>query len=133
LLENLPNEEEDKINFDDCCINEVKRFTFSLRNNSLKPIKFNWASHESFEFKPSTGHLNAKTSKAVSITFKAQKTVQYKDVLLACETIQINQQNNDEFVDWDNSMTVTKFITKTEFDWYEKKKEDERKRKEEEA
>ena len=41
------------------------------------------------------GHLNAKTSKAISITFKSSKTVQYKDLVLACETLQINQQNND--------------------------------------
>lgn len=90
----------------------MKRFTFSLRNNGARPIKFNWPEHESFEFKPSAGHLNSKTSKAISITFKSQKTVQYKDLALVCETIQINQ-NSSEFLDWDNSMTVTKFITNT--------------------
>ena len=93
-------------------INESKRFTFSLKNNATKPVKFNWTNHENFEFKPSYGHLNSKASKAISISFKSTKTVQYKNVALNCETIQINQ-NNEEFVDWDNSMAITKFITKT--------------------
>lgn len=45
LFENLPLEEEDKVNFDDCIINEEKRVTFSLKNNSNSITKFNWAFH----------------------------------------------------------------------------------------
>jgi hydrocephalus-inducing protein len=43
------------------------------------------------------------------------------------------KQAGEEFHDWDDSMTIRRFVTKTEFDWIEKKKEDERKKKEEEA
>jgi hypothetical protein len=45
LFENLPLEEEDRINFNDCIINEEKRITFSIQNNSAEAIKFNWQHH----------------------------------------------------------------------------------------
>lgn len=34
LFENLPLEEEDKINFGDCVVKEEKRFNFSIKNNT---------------------------------------------------------------------------------------------------
>jgi hypothetical protein len=34
LFENLPLEEEDKINFGDCVVKEEKRLNFSIKNNT---------------------------------------------------------------------------------------------------
>jgi len=45
LFENLPLEEEDKINFNDCVIKEEKRLNFSIKNNSAEAIKFTWGFH----------------------------------------------------------------------------------------
>ena len=123
LFENLPLEEEEKVNFDDCIINEEKRITFSIRNNSTSCMKFQWAQHEDFTFIPQVGQMAAKSSKSVTIVFKSSKAVSHKDLALACETLQI-KQNSEEYQDWDDSMTVRRFVTKTEFDWIEKKKEE---------
>lgn len=122
LFENLPLEEEEKVNFDDCIINEEKRITFSLRNNSTSCVKFTWAEHEDFTFIPRVGHIASKSAKSITIVFKSAKTVAHKDLALACETVQI-KQNTEEYQDWDDSMTVRRFVTKTEFEWIEKRKE----------
>lgn len=71
IFENLPNEEEDKINFDDCVIGEEKRITFSLRNNSNSIIKFKWTEHEDFRFIPSIGHIAPKSIKSITVAFKS--------------------------------------------------------------
>ena len=127
LLENLPLEEEDKVNFGDCVIKEEKRITFSLRNNSTSSIKFQWGEHEDFTFIPRVGHLAAKAAKSITVVFLSSKAVSHKDLALLCETIQI-RQNSEEYIDWDDSMTIRKFVTKTEFDWMERKKAEEKRR-----
>ena len=132
LFENLPLEEEDKISFGDCVIKEEKRITFSIKNNNLEPIRFNWAYHEDFSFIPKVGHINSKASKAITMVFRSEKTVSHKDLAMLCETQQI-KQSNEEYSDWDDSMVIRRFVTQTEFDWVERKKEEEKKRREEEA
>ena len=116
LFENLPLEEEDKISFGDCVIKEEKRINFSIKNNNTQAIKFTWAHHEDFSFIPKIGHINAKSSKAITMVFKSEKTVAHKDLALACETIQIKHAN-EEYADWDDSMTIRKYVTQAEFDW----------------
>jgi hypothetical protein len=56
------------------------------------------------------------------LVFKSAKTVTHKETPLACQTTQIKQAA-PEFVDWDDSQSVTKYVTKTEFEWLERKKE----------
>lgn len=68
----------------------------------------------------------------MTVVFRSEKTVTYKDLALLCETLQV-KQTGGEYLDWDNSMTIRKFVTKSEFDWLERKKEEEKKKREEEA
>ena len=112
LFENLPLEEEDKIGFGDCIINEEKRITFSLQNNSTEVVKFSWGYHEDFNFVPKIGHIAPKTSKSITAIFKSDKTIAHKDLPLICETFQV-KQNSEQYADWDDSMTVRRFVTKT--------------------
>lgn len=122
LFENLPSEEEDKIAFGDCIIKEEKRLNFSIKNNANEAIKFQWALHDDFTFVPRVGHISSKSSKAITIIFRSDKAVSHKDLAILCESVQIKQAG-EEYRDWDDSMTIRRFVTKTEFDWIEKKKE----------
>lgn len=132
LFENLPLEEEDKITFGDCIIKEEKRLNFSIKNNAQECVKFQWAFHEDFTFIPRVGHINSKSSKGVTVVFKSDKAVNHKEIPILCETLQVKQAG-EEYHDWDDSMKIRRFVTKTEFDWLERKKEEEKKRREEEA
>jgi len=104
-------------------ISKEKRINFSIRNNSASVVKFQWPFHDDFTFVPRVGHIEPKGNKLITLIFKSAKTVTYKELALACQTNQI-KQNAPEFVDWDDSQSVTKYVTKTEFDWLERKKED---------
>jgi hydrocephalus-inducing protein len=84
LFENLPLEEEDKINFGDCIIKEEKRLNFSIKNNNTEAIKFQWGFHEDFTFLPKVGHINRKSSKAITVVFKSDKTISHKDLTILC-------------------------------------------------
>ena len=42
--------------------------------------------------------------------FKSEKTISHKDLAIACETQQI-KQSTEEYNDWDDSMTIRKFVT----------------------
>lgn len=95
-------------------------------------IKFQWPIHDDFTFIPRIGHIEPKANKHITLVFKSNKTVTHKESPLACVTTQIKQAS-PEFIDWDDSQFVTKFVTKTEFDWLERKKEEEKKKREEEA
>lgn len=105
---------------------------FSIKNNANEAIKFQWPFNDNFIFVPRVGHIGSKSSKAITIIFKSEKAVSHKDLPIVCESVQVKQAG-EEYQDWDDSMTITRFVTKTEFDWIEKKKEDERKKREEEA
>ena len=138
-FEGLPLELEDEINLDDCIINVEKRHTFFIRNNSNAQIKFNWNTQGSEEFTlvPKVGHLDRRGTKAVTLFFKANKPNTFKNFLLSCETKQINQtktqkESINEFIDWDDSKTIVRYVTKTEYDWAIRKREEEIQKKREE-
>ncbi len=132
LFQNLPEDQEDKCNFGDCIIDKQKRINFSIKNNSAAPVKFQWAYNEDFTFLPRVGHIQPHSNKHITLTFKSSKTITHKQTALVCTTTQIKQAS-PEFKDWDDSMFITKMVTKTEFEWLERKKEEEKKRREEQA
>jgi len=130
VFERLPNNLEDEIQFGDCVIDQEKRISFDIRNNTNMMVRFSWAiANEEFVMIPKVGHIDAKGVKTVTCIFKSAKTVTYKDLPLILEAKGIKR---DEYKDWDDSMTNVRYVTKTEYDWHMKKMEEERKRKEEE-
>ena len=87
-----------------------------MQNNSTEVVKFSWGYHEDFTFVPKIGHIAPKSSKSITAIFNSDKTINHKDLPLACETFQV-KQNAEQYADWDDSMTVRRFVTRTEFDW----------------
>jgi hypothetical protein len=90
-FEGLPEGLEDELVIGDCIVNKVKSATFQLVNSGDKVVKFRWnqGDKDEFRFYPSSGHLNAKSSKTIKIIFKSAKTVKYDKIDLLCETSQI--------------------------------------------
>ncbi|EGR29178.1 hypothetical protein IMG5_161280 [Ichthyophthirius multifiliis] len=153
VLEGLPEDLEDEINFSNCIIQEEKKCGFFIKNNKSEHIKFNWNTQgcEDFTFVPRTGHLQAKSSKFITLYFKGNKPTTHKNFALILETKHLKQVGSIEdfqiknqkdllnlppipFIDWDDSMSRTLLVTQREFDWYVKKSEEANtKRREEEA
>ena len=135
-FETLPDELEDEVNLGDAVIGIDKKLVFALKNHSNNQIRFNWNTQgcEDFQFYPRSGHLNAKGSKSIVLNFRSTKSISYKAFGLLCETCQITQGHNEGvFKEWDDSMTVVRYVTKTESDWLQKKREEEiQKRRQEE-
>ena len=133
-FENLPEELEDEVSLGDCVIGMERKLPFSIRNHSNNQIRFSWNTqgNDDFSFYPRMGHLNAKGSKNITLNFKSNKTNIYKAFALLCETTAIVQGHDGTFKDWDDSMTVVRYVTKTEFDWMQRKREEEEKRRKQE-
>lgn len=133
-FENLPEELEDEVNLGDCIIGIEKKLAFSIKNHSNNQIRFSWNTqgNDDFSFYPRVGHLNAKGSKIVTLNFKSNKTNIYKAFGLLCETTSINQGHDGTFKEWDDNMTVVRYVTKTEYDWLQKKREEENQRRKQE-
>ena len=131
IFEGLPQDLEDEIHFGDSVINIEKKISFQIKNNSNNPIRFKWdTTTEDFVMTPRVGHLHEHSAKWITCTFKSQKTVTYKDLPMICQIQGIAAKDTK---DWDDSMVNTRYVTKTEYDWYIRKfEEEERKRKEEE-
>ena len=132
-FENLPEDLDDEVNLGDSVIATDKKLVFALKNHSSNQIKFNWNTQgcEDFIFTPRCGHLNGKGSKNILLNFRSNKAVIHKMFNLMCETNQILQ--GVIFKEWDDSMTNVKYVTKTESDWLQRKKEEElQKRRQEE-
>lgn len=138
IFENLPKDLEDEVDLGDCVINAEKTVQFAIRNNSPSPIRFTWTTqgNEDFVLVPRTGQLKGRCTKGIKLKFRSPKSNTYKSFQLALETRQIQQAapEGEEFVDWDDAMTNVRYVTPTEFNWYQKRREEaEQKRREEEA
>lgn len=84
LFENLPDDSEDRCSFKNSVIGKEKSVNFLIRNNSSNVLRFNWKSVEDFTFSPKIGHIEPKGTVPVTLTFKANKTVNHKDLALGC-------------------------------------------------
>eukprot|EP00825_Cyclidium_porcatum_P002075 TRINITY_DN1095_c0_g1_i4.p1 TRINITY_DN1095_c0_g1~~TRINITY_DN1095_c0_g1_i4.p1 ORF type:complete len:1802 (-),score=468.45 TRINITY_DN1095_c0_g1_i4:3309-8714(-) len=138
IFENLPKDLEDEVDLGDCVINQEKIIKFAIKNNSANSIRFVWTTqgNEDFVIIPRVGQLKGKSAKGVTLKFKSQKTNTYKQFQLSLESKQITQNlaEGEEFQDWDDSLTNVRYVTLSEYNWYQKKKEEEeQKRREEEA
>lgn len=58
------------------------------------------------------------------LVFKSSKTISFKDHLIACEAKQIRQAEG--FIDWDDSMTQTRYVSNAELNWVTAKREEEK-------
>ena len=130
IFDGLPKDLEDEINFGDCVINTEQKNGFRIKNNSGSLIRFKWdTTTEDFVMTPKVGYIPPYGVKYIDCAFKSEKTVNYKELPMVC---QIQNITVKDFKEWDDSMVTTRFVTKTEYDWYTKKQEEEKKRKEEE-
>lgn len=124
-FEGLPDDLEEEMNLGDCVVGVEKKIVFAIRNNSSGSVRFSWNAQgcEDFSFMPRTGHLAARASKNIVMSFKANKTTIHKQFQILCETIQIQQGGG--FRDWDDSMSNIRYVTKTEFEIVMRKREEE--------
>jgi hypothetical protein len=107
-----------------------RRVVFAVRNLSQSEVKLTWNTNaEEFTIVPRTAHVEQGCSKQFLLAFRSSKTAAFKDHAILCETKQIKQA--DRFVDWDDSMTYTRYVSNAELNWVLAKREEERKLREE--
>lgn len=132
-FENLPEEQEDKLEFGDAIVKKTKSINFDILNTSDKPIRFEWSIAEpGFTFLPSVGYLRPRSSKPIKVKFLSEESVEVKDAEITCDTKTITQDTS-EFVDWDDSMTEIKMIRPSELKKILAIKEAKERKKKEEA
>ena len=114
IFENLPNDQEDIIEFGDAIVNKSKAVNFDILNTSEKPIRFEWSVLEAgFTFIPSVGYLRPNSSKSVKVKYITEEPSELADIEITCDTKAITQESG-EFVDWDDSFTEIKLIRPSE-------------------
>lgn len=88
VMEGLPDEAEDEVNFGYCISLVEKKVGFYVRNNRAEGIKFSWntAGCEDFTFKPRVAHLAGRERKFVEVAFKGSKPTTHKNFALVLET-----------------------------------------------
>lgn len=80
---------------------------------------------------PRSAHVCRKSQKQFFVSFKSSKTQTLKETPLQCEVKQIKQADPG-FTEWDDSMTTTRYVSKAELEYINRKREEEEKRREEE-
>lgn len=131
MFENLPDDREDECKLGDCIVGQEKSITFRLKNYCDSAVKFMWQDKPHFFLSPSVGHLAAKSSKEITLTYKGDEVQNYSGLDLICQSVHIDTKG--EFIDWDNSMLETRFVTPKAYERIIKRREEEEKRKREEA
>ena len=133
IFENLPNDQEDMIQFGDAIIKKSKAVNFDILNTSEKPIRFEWSVPEAgFSFYPSVGYLRPNSSKSVKVKYLTEEPIELTETEITCDTKAIIQESN-EFVDWDDTMTEIKLIRPSELKKILAIKEAKERKKKEEA
>lgn len=116
--------------------------TFQLANNGDKAVRFHWnaGDKEEFRFYPCEGHLRAHSTKQIKVVFKSTQQVQYDQVELQCETVEIEQKPAEEgqpadgpFKDWDDTMKTVRMVRPSELKKIMMEREAAERRRKEEA
>ena len=104
-----------------------------IKNNSKNQVRFNWnlSNLEELSVVPKVGHIQAQSTKTITLQFLSQKSIQFTNQQIQLEYKHI-EQTGGKFTDWDDSMTTVRYISQREKDYLEQKKEEERIRKEQE-
>ena len=71
---------ENHLYFGGCPVGQSRQATFTLTNHSSRmAVRFNWSSSPpELSFSPALGHLHPCSSKDITVTFKADKTLSFE-------------------------------------------------------
>ena len=98
----MPIDSEEELRFGECPVGVFRELTFTLQNHTNNIFRFEWKGHPDFAFSPFLGHLQAKASKEVKVTFKSTEPRQHKNVALHCKLSKIRYVT--PVADWDDTM-----------------------------
>ena len=70
--------DEDKLSFGDVEVGVPKTLSFTLRNFSATPRRFEWTGASCVTFSPSVGHLPPNGTKAITVTFSNSEPIDYE-------------------------------------------------------
>ena len=80
-----------------------------MRNTSGEIIRFEWPFIEEFHFEPRVGHIPKGGLKDISITLSSEKSASFEGEKLLCETIQIEYENSQIPVNWDDRVKTVQW------------------------
>lgn len=102
------------ISFGGLALREKQIRTFTMRNTSDGPLRFNWDHHDCLLFEPRVGHLPVASCKDIAITLSSSEPLHIKSQPIWCEFQQIVYQNADGHNDWDDRIKSIKWIDSTD-------------------
>ncbi|XP_069757040.1 hydrocephalus-inducing protein homolog [Narcine bancroftii] len=101
------------IQFGDCHISRPYQVTFTMTNRSATDmVRFQWvADIRELKISPQFGHLHSGCAKDVTVTLMSDQPVTYKYQVVKCMVSKITfPMPADQVPDWDNRLSVVKWI-----------------------
>lgn len=132
IMTQLPFGKENELCFGDCYVASNNERTFTVENHARDPVRFEFICPEHITISPAAGHIQAKSSKDVMITFTTDEPLELKGEQLKCILKKI-RFTSDEETDWDDRHKSIKWVEIDEEEEARKLKElEEKKRREKE-
>ncbi|XP_060779913.1 hydrocephalus-inducing protein homolog [Neoarius graeffei] len=103
----------DILHFGDCHVGRLYHKTFTMTNHSNSvALYFQWPQCEpNLHFSPQIGHLHAKCTKEVTVSFSSEQPIVLNAQVVKCKLCQINfQQPVDQVPDWDDRHRTVKWV-----------------------
>jgi hypothetical protein len=102
----LAPEHEDELRFGECPVGVSREISFTLHNHSAIPYRFEWKAHADFTFVPMLGHIQAKGSKDIKVTFRCAEPRQHKGAVISLKLAKIKYLTTT-IVDWDDTVVLS--------------------------
>ena len=108
VYERLPGDHEDQLHFPDGPLGSSRTVTFTLRNLSDKHYHFEWPEGlEGVAVSPAVGHLHAKQTKEILVTFQSDSPLTYSSQDFSVKVSPITYPGEPQ--DWDDRMTMVQY------------------------
>eukprot|EP00698_Gefionella_okellyi_P022526 TRINITY_DN7486_c0_g1_i1.p1 TRINITY_DN7486_c0_g1~~TRINITY_DN7486_c0_g1_i1.p1 ORF type:complete len:4186 (-),score=1237.39 TRINITY_DN7486_c0_g1_i1:99-12656(-) len=108
MFDDLPEGLDNELKFGDVPVDSNKQLSFSLRNLSAEPRRFEWAQHANVKFSPQVGHVHGNSRIDVIATLSSAAPADLKAVPIACVTKKIRYTG--EVTQWDDRMKGVRFV-----------------------
>jgi adenylate kinase family enzyme len=107
-FDELPEGKDQELLFGDCEIGQPNQKTFLLVNRSDHHVRFKWNLPENVTILPKIGHLHARSSKNVTVTFVSHEPKQYKGEPMTLNLERIKYTGDKQ--DWDDRQITVKWV-----------------------
>ena len=98
------------LDFGGLAINEAQRRSLTISNNLNSAVRFEWDEYRAICFEPSVGHIPAKSTIDILVTFQSDEKTELDGEVLECTILPIAYEEESSLVQWDDRLKIIKWI-----------------------